>query len=98
MFGSFNGPATLGKVVRTLTPEFGAGSKREFKIWGPFKLPPSNVSFKREWRRLLIIQGVHAKPGFAAGGPKLDPNSDSIGSVISPPCSNCTVCLFALNG
>jgi hypothetical protein len=75
--GSFNGPATPGKVVRTLKPEFGAGSKREFKIWGPFKLPPSN--------------GAHAKPGFAAGGPKLDPNSDSINSVISPPCSNCTV-------
>jgi hypothetical protein len=44
LFGSFNGPVTQGKVIRSLKPEFGTTSKREFKIWGPYKLPPSNVS------------------------------------------------------
>jgi hypothetical protein len=66
----------IGSIFKTLSPEIDSKAKRELKMWGPFKLTPSN--------------GTHPGIGFS-NGIKLDPNSDAIGSMISPPCSDCTI-------
>jgi hypothetical protein len=36
-------------------------------------------------------QATHAKTGFGSSGIKLDPNSDTPGGAIEPPCKDCTV-------
>jgi hypothetical protein len=43
-FGS-KGPALKGKTLKTLPAEYDATATREFKMWGPYKLPSSKVSF-----------------------------------------------------
>jgi hypothetical protein len=74
--GNASGPPKVATVLKTLTPEIDSNAKRELKMWGPFKISPSNAT--------------HARPGFS-NGIKLDPNSDAISAMISPPCSDCSV-------
>jgi hypothetical protein len=74
--GNASGPPKIATVLKTLTPEIDSNAKREVKMWGPFKLSPSN--------------STHGRPGFS-NGIKLDPNSDVISAMITPPCSDCTV-------
>lgn len=38
-----------------------------------------------------ISQDKHGKTGFGSSGIKLDPNSDTPGGTIAPPCKDCTV-------
>ncbi|KAF2400927.1 hypothetical protein EJ06DRAFT_521587 [Trichodelitschia bisporula] len=70
------GPAKAGVTLKKLAPELDPKATREFKMWGPYKLPASN--------------STHAAPGLS-GGIKLDPNSDTLGGMVSPPCTDCTV-------
>ena len=80
-------------VLKKLQPEYDPKATRAIYMYGPFKLPPSNVSFALQ--KLIPQandpQATHAKTGFGSSGIKLDPNSDTPGGAIEPPCKDCTV-------
>jgi hypothetical protein len=97
LFGALAGMA-LGEpksavVLKTLTPEIDSNAKHEVKMWGPFKLSPSNVSCELQESTIglqIFCQATHSAPGLREGI-KLDPNSDAINGMIAPPCKDCTV-------
>ncbi|KAF2399482.1 hypothetical protein EJ06DRAFT_53637 [Trichodelitschia bisporula] len=73
----FTGPAKKPTVLKTLTPAYDPKATRAMYMYGPFKLPAANAK--------------HAATGFSSSGIKLDPNSDTPGGAIEPPCKGCTV-------
>jgi hypothetical protein len=74
---SFLGPSKPAKVLKKLEPQYDPKATRAVYMYGPFKLPPSGSK--------------HGATGFSSSGIKLDPNSDTPGGAIEPPCKDCTV-------
>ncbi|TLD25685.1 hypothetical protein E2P81_ATG09342 [Venturia nashicola] len=74
---SFMGASKQATVLKTLTPEYDPKATRAIYMYGPFKLPASNAT--------------HGPTGMGTSGIKLDPNSDTPGGGIEPPCKDCTV-------
>ncbi|QDS68553.1 hypothetical protein FKW77_010920 [Venturia effusa] len=74
---SYMGTAKTATILKKLAPEYVPAATRAIYMYGPFKLPASNAT--------------HGKTGFSTSGIKLDPNSDTPGGAIEPPCKDCTV-------
>ncbi|KAE9967506.1 hypothetical protein EG328_008157 [Venturia inaequalis] len=77
LLNSLMGASKTATVLKTLIPEYDSKATRAMYMYGPFKLAASNAT--------------HAKTGISGSGLKLDPNSDTPGGAIEPPCKDCTV-------